>query len=124
MLTVVSPSRVEQLLPFLACPRCHSALDFRGEALTCPACPTDYRLQDGRPVFLPDSSPVRIMPTSHLSNQPPPDILDWLTWLDGQALNLGAGGTEVKLENCIELEYSLFRHTDVVADAHQLPFGD
>src|SRR5262249_26094432 len=29
-----------------------------------------------------------------------------------------------KLENVVEMEYSLFRHTDVAADAHHLPFAD
>lgn len=124
MLTTPAPSRVERLLPLLACPRCRGTLDFRGHELSCRACQGDYRIQDGRPVFLPDATPVRVMPVDHISNQPPPEVLDWLTWLDGQALNLGAGGTEVKLENCIELEYALFRNTDVVADAHHLPFGD
>jgi SAM-dependent methyltransferase len=47
-----------------------------------------------------------------------------MTWFDGWILNIGAGGTRVKLENCVEMEYSVFRHTDVVADAHQLPFAD
>src|SRR5262249_20825554 len=39
-------------------------------------------------------------------------------------LNIGAGGTQVKLENVVEMEYSFFRHTDVAADAHHLPFTD
>ena len=124
MLTTAVPSRVEQLLPLLACPGCHGLLDFWGGKLACTACAASYPLQDGRPIFLPEQAQVKVMPENHRSNQPPPEVLDWLTWLDGYALNLGAGGTEVKLENSIELEYSLFRHTDVVADAHQLPFGD
>lgn len=124
MLATTTPSTAERLLPLLACPRCHGSLDFRGEKLACTTCAADYALRDGRPVFLPEPARVKVMPESHRSNQPPSDILDWLTWLDGYALNLGAGGTEVKLENTIELEYALFRHTDVVADAHQLPFGD
>jgi SAM-dependent methyltransferase len=64
------------------------------------------------------------MPEEHLSNQPPRMIHDWMTWFDGWLLNIGAGGTLVKLENTVEMEYSIFRHTDVVADAHHLPFGD
>jgi glycosyltransferase involved in cell wall biosynthesis len=64
------------------------------------------------------------MPVEHISNQPPPDILDWLLWQRGWVLNLGAGGTLTKLEHCVEMEYSIFRHTDVVGDAHHLPFAD
>ena len=47
-----------------------------------------------------------------------------MTWFDGWILNVGAGGTLVKLENCVEAEYSIFRNTDVVTDAHHLPFAD
>jgi SAM-dependent methyltransferase len=28
------------------------------------------------------------------------------------------------MENVVEVEYALFRHTDIVADAHSLPFDD
>ncbi|MHB1422055.1 MAG: class I SAM-dependent methyltransferase [Gemmataceae bacterium] len=62
------------------------------------------------------------MPAGHVSNQPPPHVVDWLRRLDGWALNVGAGGTVEKFPNVIELEYSLFRNTDVSADAHHLPF--
>ena len=38
-------------------------------------------------------------------------------------LNIGAGATTVPdMRNCIELEHKIFRHTDVVGDAHCLPF--
>jgi SAM-dependent methyltransferase len=73
---------------------------------------------------LPEPAGVKVMPRDHLSNQPPGDILDWLTCLDGYALNLGAGGTSIKLDNCVELEHAIFRNTDVVADAHSLPFAN
>jgi SAM-dependent methyltransferase len=81
-------------------------------------------MKHGRPVFLQEPEGVKLMPVDYLCNQPPADILDWLTWLDGYALNIGAGGTPEKLPNCVELEHAIFRHTDVVADAHQLPFAD
>jgi SAM-dependent methyltransferase len=64
------------------------------------------------------------MPDEHLSNQLPPECVEWLSDLDGWVLNIGAGGSVTRIPNCIELEYSIFRHTDVVADAHHLPFGD
>jgi SAM-dependent methyltransferase len=64
------------------------------------------------------------MNPAHLSNQPPPWVSDWLRNLDGWVLNVGAGGTAEKIPNVIELEYSLFRNTDVSADAHHLPFRD
>ncbi len=64
------------------------------------------------------------MPEEHISNQPSSESIDYIRQLDGWVLNLGAGGTTIKLTNCVELEYSIFRHTDVAADAHWLPFGD
>lgn len=39
-------------------------------------------------------------------------------------LNLSAGGSRVKSPNDVELEYSIVRHTDIVGDAHPLPFKD
>lgn len=39
-------------------------------------------------------------------------------------LNIGAGGTAERYPNCIEFEHKIFRHTDVVGDAHHLPFRD
>ena len=118
-------SRLETLLPLLACPACHGALRMTGPSLHCPACPARYPIHAGRPVFLPgpDTSP-RVMPPDHISNQGPGELLDWMTWFDGWVLNVGAGGTRIKIENCVEVEYSIFRHTDVVTDAHHLPFAD
>jgi len=37
-------------------------------------------------------------------------------------LHIGAGGTAERYPNCIEFEHKIFRHTDVVGDAHHLPF--
>jgi SAM-dependent methyltransferase len=119
--------RVEQVrsyLPLLACPSCRAGLALEGQALRCGGCAASYPLVQGRPVFLPDASAVKVMPVGHLSNQPPAEVVDWLLDLDGVALNLGAGGTSLKLPHCLEMEYSIFRHTDVVGDAHHLPFGD
>jgi SAM-dependent methyltransferase len=64
------------------------------------------------------------MPPEHVSNQPGEHVIDWLRRVDGWVLNVGAGGTVVKVPNVVELEYSIFRHTDLSADAHHLPFPD
>ena len=63
-------------------------------------------------------------PSSISATSPRAEIHDWMTWFDGWILNIGAGGTRVKLENVVEMEYSVFRHTDVAANAHHLPFAD
>jgi SAM-dependent methyltransferase/uncharacterized protein YbaR (Trm112 family) len=121
---LVSTDRLGDLVRFAACPACRAALQRQPTALTCSSCERSYPLVDGRPVFLDDPTTVKVMPAGHLSNQPPPAVAAWLRGLDGWALNVGAGGTGEKIGNVIELEYSLFRNTDVSADAHYLPFRD
>jgi SAM-dependent methyltransferase len=37
---------------------------------------------------------------------------------------LSAGGTAERYENVVEAEAAIFRHTDVIADVHHLPFVD
>jgi SAM-dependent methyltransferase len=119
-----SGDRLRAFLRFAACPACRGALHHQGEALRCQGCGRSYPLLTGRPVFLDDPGTVKVMPAGHESNQPPSHVVEWLRNLDGWALNVGAGGTVEKIPNVIELEYSLFRHTDVSADAHHLPFRD
>jgi SAM-dependent methyltransferase len=72
----------------------------------------------------PDAAAVVQHPDEHLSNSVPGGFEDWLMRQDGWVLNLGAGGTAKKFASCIEVEYAIFRHTDIVADAHRLPFVD
>src|SRR5262245_31407634 len=124
MIANASLSRLESLLPMLTCPTCHAAVRPEGDSLQCTGCQARFRFHAGRPVFLPGDNPPRVMPLAHISNQPPSEIHDWMTWFDGWILNIGAGGTRVKLENVVEMEYAIFRHTDVAADAHHLPFAD
>ncbi len=117
--------RTQTLLPMLACTRCRGPLRPDDSALVCSNCGTKYPIIAGRPVFSrEDGFSPRIMPVEHMSNQPPRGFLDWMAGLDGWALNIGAGATQTKLDNVVEVEYAVFRHTDVVTDAHHLPFPD
>lgn len=120
----MTTDRLAEVLRFAVCPGCRGSLTRGPAALRCGPCDRAYPLVDGRPVFLPDPAAVRVMHPDHVSNQPPPWVSDWLRGLNGWALNVGAGGTAQKLANVVELEYSLFRNTDVSADAHRLPFRD
>jgi SAM-dependent methyltransferase len=124
MTAAATMKRWELLLPLLACTACRGTLRRGTHALACDACEARFPLHHGRPVFLSGGAPPRVMPFEHISNQAPGEVHDWMTWFDGWILNIGAGGTLARLENCVEMEYSIFRHTDVVADAHQLPFAD
>lgn len=119
-----TPSRLDKLLSFLACPSCRGSLNPDGNDLLCHGCGARFAVREGRPVFWPDAANVKIMPAEHVSNEVPQDVLDWLTWFDGVVLNVGAGGSRLKFDNCIELEACIFRNTDVVGDAHHLPFAD
>ncbi len=121
---IQTPSRLDKLLSLMACPSCHASLCPGDNDLLCRGCGARFALREGRPVFWPDAANVKIMPGEHVSNEVPEDVLDWLTWFDGIVLNVGAGGSRLKFENCIELEACIFRNTDVVGDAHQLPFAD
>ena len=51
-----------------------------------------------------------------------PDHIAHMDALAGYTLFLGAGNSSFRHPRVIEVEYDLFRDTDVVADAHRLPF--
>lgn len=107
----------------LACPSCEGGLRRDEQAWSCPSCDQRFPILAGRPVFRDGGDSVPIMPEDHLSNQISPEIRRWIREHGGVALNIGAGGTVEKLPNCVEFEYTIFRHTDVVGDAHHLPFA-
>ena len=118
-------ARLEMLLPLLACPTCRARLGREAEGLRCGACSRAYPIVEGRPAFLPgDGEMPRLMPPEKLSNQVVPEYVAMLESTPGWSLNIGAGGTERSIERCIELEYTIFRNTDVSSDAHALPFAD
>lgn len=111
-----------QLFPILACPRCQQTLRIRDETIECENCAASFFSQAGVPVFLPES--VEVVPVEHESNPLGPQFEAILGHGEGLVLNLGAGATASRHPNCIEFEYRIFRHTDVVGDAHCLPFRD
>jgi SAM-dependent methyltransferase len=79
-------------------------------------------LQAGVPVFLTESA--ELVGQEHRSNPLGRQFEDILR--DGRdfVLNIGAGNTTARYPNCIEFEHKIFHHTDVVGDAHHLPFRD
>lgn len=116
---------IEELLPILRCPKTQSGLECRGDMLLSK---TDfsqaYPLIHGVPVFTPDGRMVTRHSPSHISNAISGEALKIISESNGLCLNLSAGGSDVKPENVVELEYSVFRNTDVVGDSHNLPFRD
>jgi ubiquinone/menaquinone biosynthesis C-methylase UbiE len=77
-----------------------------------------------RPCFLDDAEPVTAVPAAHQSNALGAEFEAILANGQEFVLHLGAGSTVKRYPNCIELERKILRHTDVVADAHALPFHE
>ncbi len=106
----------------LCCPVCRGPLAHAGESRRCSRCEVAFSSQQGVPVFL--DAPAEVMPADHQSNPIGPEFEEMLARGDELTLHLGAGATTARYRNCIEFEHKIFRHTDVVGDAHHLPFRD
>ncbi|MFM7292627.1 MAG: methyltransferase domain-containing protein [Planctomycetia bacterium] len=117
------PMTIESLTTILRCPASGGTLRRSGETLVA-ADGTTYPIVQGIPVFTPAGRDTVVHPADHLSNSLAPDAVAVATGTTGLVLNLSAGGSGTKLPNVVELEYSIFRNTDVVGDAHRLPFAD
>jgi uncharacterized protein YbaR (Trm112 family) len=110
-----------RLNDILACPVCRAALRIKRDAVLCPNCATSFAIKDGVPVFL--REPLRAKP-DHVSNSIGADFEAVLKEGTDFVLHIGAGSTAVRYPNCVEFEHKIFQHTDVVGDAHHLPFRD
>jgi SAM-dependent methyltransferase len=115
---------LEELLPLLQCPLSKKLLQQREHALVSDNGICSYPLRNGVPIFIANPDSVRIYPSNHASNPLSEDASSFIKSARGRVLNLSAGGSNVKEPNVVELEYGLFRNTDVVGDAHSLPFRD
>lgn len=112
------PARLNNIL---ACPACHTAMAFPERSLACAGCGATYSVQERIPVFLPQ--PVAVA-KEHASNAIGEPFNSLLREGKDFILHIGAGGSPMRYPNCVEFEHKIFRHTDVVGDAHQLPFRD
>jgi glycosyltransferase involved in cell wall biosynthesis len=122
---VLDEGRLAALLSILRCPETGQPLMRDGEdALRTADGSRRWPLVAGRPVLFPALGAPRIHPEHHLSNPLPAHITVRIRATNGLVLNLSAGGTAERLENVVEAEAAIFRHTDLVADSHHLPFAD
>jgi uncharacterized protein YbaR (Trm112 family) len=112
----------ERVTSVICCPLCHGALRFKRQQMHCERCGAAYRIQTEVPVFV--QEPLSVVSSDHRSNPIGPDFEVILHQGNEFVLHIGAGATAEKYPNCIELERNIFRHTDVVGDAHALPFRD
>lgn len=79
-------------------------------------------MQNEVPLFIQGN--VVTVSSDHVTNSIGPHLEELLRKGDGVILHIGAGATVQKYPTCIEFEHKIFKHTDVVGDAHQLPFRD
>jgi SAM-dependent methyltransferase len=106
----------------LVCPACRGSLREQGNTLPCQDCASSFAISNAVPVFL--SQPLQSVPPDHSSNPLGSEYEAVLRAGTDFVLNIGAGGTAQRYPNCIEFEHKIFRHTDVVGDAHHLPFRE
>src|SRR5436190_1539373 len=110
-----------RLTSILACPRCGSLLEPGSSTIQCSKCGSEFRVEQGVPIFVAEDV---VVAREHTSNPLGAEFEDILRQGNDFVLNIGAGGTAERYPNCIEFEHKIFRHTDVVGDAHHLPFRD
>ena len=117
--------RLARLLPLLRCPDGGGKLAVSpdGAALVSEGG-RRWPLIRGRPLLFPGMDAPRVNPDSHASNPLPANALALIKGTSGPVLHLSAGGTAERFEHVVEAEAAVFRHTDVLADAHRLPFVD
>ena len=115
---------LEKLIPLLECPITKRPLALNGEKLISEGEICSYKIVSGVPLLVNNSNFVENKKEDHVSNQLSEKAMEFIESFDGLVLNLSAGGSISKSNNVIELEFSIFRNTDVVGDAHHLPFRD
>lgn len=116
-----APLLQPRIAAIVACPMCHSELRESDSRLACTRCGSRFKIQNAVPVFL--AEPVEVA-LDHASNAIGGHFADALREGKDFILHIGAGGSPEPFPNCIEFEHKIFRHTDVVGDAHHLPFRD
>ena len=112
----------QRVASLICCPACHGGLRSGRGRLECDACGVTYRIQNEVPLFIQEN--VVAVSSDHVSNPIGADFEEILRKGDGVILHIGAGATPQKYPTCIEFEHKIFKHTDVVGDAHHLPFRD
>lgn len=115
---------MENLLNILRCPFTGSALEARNGMLVSRDGSRSYPLVENVPVFTEAGASVEVAPRDHQSNPIAPHVLPLLEDHSKRVLNLGAGASNRKFANVVELEHKIFSTTDVVGDAHRMPFCD
>jgi glycosyltransferase involved in cell wall biosynthesis/SAM-dependent methyltransferase/uncharacterized protein YbaR (Trm112 family) len=120
--------RLERLLPILRCPETGTRLSMAadGNSLTSEDGRRSWPLVHGRPLLFRGMDRPKINPEQQISNPLPASALSMIENArgNGWVLQLSAGGSAQRFDHVIEVEAAVFRHTDIIADSHCLPFAD
>lgn len=119
------PKGLDGLLAILHCPESGERLVRKDDStLVSEVTGRRWPVVCGRPVFTREGRNIKIQREDHVSNEVPEQAKRLIEEAGGLVLNLSAGATTVRFPNVVELEYTLFKHTDVAGDVHRLPFQD
>jgi glycosyltransferase involved in cell wall biosynthesis/SAM-dependent methyltransferase len=123
---VSDQDRLMRFLPLLRCPETGGRLSLtpEGDAFFSEDCSRRWPLVRGRPLLFPGMAAPKVNPDTHLSNPLPDSAIALIRETRGWVLHLSAGGTAERYDNVVEAEAAIFRHTDLIADVHRLPFAD
>lgn len=113
---------VDLLREICTVPGTDVALEFSDDASCTAADGTRFRAQRGVPILRDEPQPLVERPTDYNSGGVPDHEIARMDALRGYTLFLGAGNSTFRHPRVVEVEYDLFRETDVIADAHRLPF--
>lgn len=111
-----------RFLSILACPCCYGDLLLQSSQLRCESCAQLFPVQHGVAIF--SAGETEVVPPEHCSNPIGAEFEAVLREGKDFVLHIGAGATVARYANCVEFEHKIFRNTDVVGDAHQLPFRE
>lgn len=115
--------RLEAILPLLRCPDGGTLVLSKDREALVSEDGRRWPLVAGRPNLFDGLTP-HINRDEHISNQLPDNARALTLACSGPVLHLSAGGSAERFSNVIEAEAAVFRNTDVLADAHRLPFAD
>jgi len=119
-------TRLDQLLAILRCPVSGQKLGYNEDRTVLRSYDglQSWPIIKGRPVLSPLPLKREIHSLDDISDELPEAAQDIIRTTSGWVMNLSAGGSRKKFEHVVEVEHAISRYTDVVADAHALPFDD
>jgi glycosyltransferase involved in cell wall biosynthesis/SAM-dependent methyltransferase len=117
--------RARSLLPLLRCPETGEELEELPEGgLRSVTSGRRWPVVAGRPVLFPGMDAPEIITAAHEGNALSGRARQLIADATGRVLHLSGGGTVVGGDNVIDVDAAVFGPTDVVGDAHHLPFAD